>query len=125
MHVRFRPKDCLHCSARARCTRARTGPRTLTFRPKEQHLALQQARQRQGTPEFRETYAQRAGIEGPIAQGTRRCGLRRSRYIGAAKTYLQHIFTAVAINLVRLAAWFEEAPRARTRRTRFAALAPV
>jgi transposase len=122
IHVRFRRQDCLHCSARGRCTRARTGARTLTFRPKEQHLALQQARQRQSTADFKEAYSRRAGIEGTISQGTRRCGLRRSRYIGLAKTHLQHIFTAVAINLVRLAAWFEEVPRAQTRCTRFAAL---
>ena len=30
-------------------------------------------------------------------------GLRRSRYVGLAKPHMQHIFTAVAINLMRLA----------------------
>jgi len=125
IHVRFRKQDCLNCSARAQCTRARAGPRTLTFRPKEQHLALQQARQRQTTPEFKETYARRAGVEGTISQGTRRCGLRHSRYIGLGKTHLQHIFTAVAVNLIRLADWFEEVPRAQTRHSRFATLVPA
>jgi len=125
IHVRFRKQDCLNCTARIRCTRAREGPRTLTFRPKEQHLALQEARQRQTTSEFKETYAGRAGVEGTFSQGSRRCGLRRSRYIGLPKTHLQHIFTAVAVNLIRLADWFEEMPRAQTRHSRFAALAPT
>jgi transposase len=125
IHVRFTKRDCLDCSARAQCTRAQTNPRTLTFRPKDQYLALQHARQRQKSAEFKETYARRAGIEGTISQGTRVCGLRRSRYIGLTKTHLQHVFTAVAINLMRLAHWFAQSPRAHTRCSRFAALAPA
>ena len=38
---------------------------------------------------------------------------------------LQHIATAAAINLNRLVAWLEEVPRAMTRTSRFAALAPA
>jgi transposase len=41
------------------------------------------------------------------------------------KTHLQHVFPAVAINLMRLAAWLDEIPRAKTRPSRFAALAAV
>jgi transposase len=50
-------------------------------------------------------------------------GLRRSRYRGLAKTHLQHVATAAAINLERLAAWFQALPRAATRTSRFAGLA--
>lgn len=121
--AKFLTADCRACRARAQCVRAPKAPRTVTFRPKEQHLALQKARHRQTTEEFKETYAQRAGVEGAISQGTRVCGLRRSRYIGMAKTHLQHVFTAAAMNLVRLAAWYEETPRGKTRCSRFAALA--
>ncbi len=32
-------------------------------------------------------------------------GLRRARYDGLPKTHLQHVLTAVAINLVRIDAW--------------------
>ncbi len=49
--------------------------------------------------------------------------MRRARYMGQAKTRLQHILTAVAMNLTRLFAWWEEKPRARTRTSLFAALA--
>jgi hypothetical protein len=34
------------------------------------------------------------------------CGLRHSPYIGLAKTRLQHVITAAAINLVRVAEGF-------------------
>ncbi|MFC2037400.1 transposase [Chloroflexota bacterium] len=115
--------DCRACPARAQCVRGATQPRAIKFHPKERYLALQKARRRQTTDEFKKTYAQRAGVEGTISQGTQVCGLRRSRYRGMDKTHLQHVFTAVAINLIRLAAWFEGTPRAQTRTSRFAALA--
>jgi len=47
-------------------------------------------------------YAQRAGIEGTHLQAVRVMGLRRSRYMGLAKTHLQHVSTAAAINVVRI-----------------------
>jgi transposase len=114
---------CRACPTRRECVGNRVMPRVIKFLSKEPYLALQQARQRQTTAEFKKTYAQRAGVEGTISQATQVCGLRRSRYRGMAKTRLQHVFTAVAINLKRLAAWFEETPRAQTRLSRFAALA--
>jgi hypothetical protein len=48
--------------------------------------------------------------------------LRRARYIGLAKTHLQHVLTATAINLVRLGAWLASEPLARTRVSAFARL---
>ncbi len=45
--------------------------------------------------------------------------LRRSRYIGLAKTRLQHLFVAASLNLVRMGAWLMEKPHAQTRRSRF------
>ena len=125
IYVRFRKQDCLHCPERARCTRSRMGPRTLQLLPMEYHLALQKARRRQTTKEFKEAYYRRAGVEGTISQGVRRSGLRRSRYRGLPKTHLQHVFTAAAINLARLVSWLQGTPRARTRCSRFAALAPA
>ena len=89
---------------------------------REHFEALQGARKHQKTEAFRESYAARAGIEGTHAQAISRCGLRRCRYIGLAKTRLQHVITAAAINLVRVAEWFAGTPVAKTRRSRFAAL---
>jgi transposase len=50
-------------------------------------------------------------------------GLRRARYRGLAKVSLQSLATAAALNLERLAAWFDKRPFAATRTSRFAALA--
>ena len=62
--------------------------------------------------------------EGTISQGVRASGLRRTRYRGATKAHLQNVAIAAAINIDRLVAWFEGRPRAKTRISRFAALAP-
>lgn len=72
--------------------------------------------------EGRQLYAKRAGIEGTLSQGVRAFGLRRSRDIGLAKTHLQQVASAAALNLDRLAAWFTHRPRTHTRVSRFAAL---
>ena len=76
------------------------------------------------TETFKEEYARRAGIEATIAQGVHSCDLRRSRYIGLAKTRQQHIFIGSALNLIRMGAWLMEKPRAQTRISRFGRLAP-
>lgn len=98
--VQFDPDDCRGCPLRPRCTQAKTGPRTLRLRPREQHEALQTARRRQLTEAFKQLYAVRAGIEGALSQGVRAFGLRAARYRGQAKTYLQHLLVAVAMNIV-------------------------
>ena len=44
---------------------------------------------------------------------------------GMAKTHLQHVATAAAMNVDRIVAWLDARPRAQTRTSRFAALAPA
>ena len=123
--IRFAKATCAACPARASCVGTAQGPRSLLVHERAHFEALQAARQRQRTDAFRETYADRAGIEGTISQGVRRCDLRRSRYIGLAKTRLMHILVAAALNFLRVAAWLAEVPQARTRTSAFARLAPV
>jgi transposase len=101
----FRLKECQSCPLRQRCTRAKNVGRTLTIYPQEQYEALLAARQRQETEEFKELYGDRAGIEGTISQAVRSMGLRQSRYSGLARTHLQHVATAAAINIVRVVNW--------------------
>jgi transposase len=110
---------------RSLCTRAVENPRHLTVRPQRGHEALVRERTEQETPEWKARYNQRAGIEGTLSQGPRVAGLRQARYAGKAKTRLQHVATAVALNLLRLDAWVDQRPLAKTRRSRFAALAPA
>ncbi len=104
------------------CTHSITAPRELTLHPREAHLALIAARREQRRPDFKEHYDKRAGIEGTISQTVYGLDMRRSRYIGLAKTHLQHVLTATAINLIRVGAWLEEIPLAKTRRSPFVAL---
>jgi transposase len=75
-------------------------------------------------PVWKRRYSVRAGIEGTLSQGVRAFGMRRSRYIGLAKTALQQVCTAAAMNVLRAMRWLSGTPRAKTRVTRFAALAP-
>jgi len=103
--ITFAEADCCPCPLRSRCTRAKIGGRVLTVYPQKQYEALQQARQRQTTAEYKTLYGLRAGIEGTISQGVRVMGLRRSRYHGLARTHLQHVATAAAINVVRVVDW--------------------
>ncbi len=126
VRIRFDLATCRACPVRKACTWAERSPRQLTVRPKEYHLAIQAARERQNTEEFKAVYAQRAGIESALSQGTRRFGLRRSRYIGLARTHLQHLLVAAAMNLVRVGAWLADESLAEHRRPpgRFAVLAP-
>jgi len=80
---------------------------------------LQAARKRQHTTEFKASYAARAGIEGTLSEGVRVSELRRSRYVGRAKTHLHHILSAAAINLRRFGAWVADTPRSHTRTPAF------
>ena len=105
---------------------------TVTAQPVGAHLQLkvprrgpQAARAWYASEEGRQRYQCRAGVEGTLSQGVRAFGLRRTRYRGLEKTHLQHVAIAAAINIDRIVAWLEERPRATTRTSRFAALAPV
>jgi transposase len=125
IEVRFDQRDCGSCSSRPQCTRSANRARMLRIKPRAQYVALAEARAYQQTDEFRQRYKKRAGVEGTISQGTRVFGLRRARYVGLAKTHLQHTLTAAAINLTRAVHWLQGRPHAETRCSHFAALAPA
>jgi len=101
----FNLSSCGDCPLRTRCTTARKSGRSLTVYPPEPYQALQAARERADTEEYKELYAKRAGVEGTISQAARTTGLRRSRYRGLARTHLQHLASAAALNIVRSVAW--------------------
>ncbi len=124
INIRFDYADCRDCPARRRCVSS-DRERALAIRPRPLYEALHDARQRQHTPEFRARYHARAGIEGTFSQGVSIGDLRRTRYIGLAKTRLLHLLIATALNFHRVAAWLAERPRAQTRVSAFARLAPA
>lgn len=123
VRITFSQPGCAACGCRAQCTRSAKLPRSLLVRERDHYLALQAARERQHTEQFKAQYARRAGIEGTISQGTHSGDLRRSRYIGFVKTRLMHLILGAALNFRRVAAWLAEKPRSQTRRSAFAALA--
>lgn len=125
IHVGFRKTDCDGCSVRQMCTKARNRPRSLTLHPESERKALEAARERETTEDFRTLYNLRSGIEGTVSQGVRAFELREARYRGLAKTHLQNVATAVAIDLGRVYDWLNDVPKAKTRQSRFAALASV
>jgi transposase len=122
--VRFAARDCLACPVRSRCTRAQPHKgRVLKLMRQVEYEAIQSARLAHASPEGQQRYKRRAGVEGTISQGVRAFDLRRTRYRGLAKTHLQNIAVAAALNIDRLVNWLNEVPRAKTRVSRFAALA--
>ncbi|MBI3757137.1 MAG: transposase [Deltaproteobacteria bacterium] len=121
--VHFRTQDCTPCPTRTLCTRSPHQPRHLNLLPRAQFEALQAARMQQASEAGQQLYKRRAGIEGTLSHGVQSFGLRRSRYRGLKKTHLQHVMTAVAMNVGRIVAWLDHIPRATTRTSRFAALA--
>ena len=110
IRVGFSPAQCQPCSSRPRCTQGIS--RWLGLRPRPEHEALAAARARLESDAGRRLYAQRQGVESTLSQGVRAFGLRQARYRGLAKTGLQNVATAAALNLDRLTAWLAQRPLA-------------
>jgi hypothetical protein len=115
----FSPVACGPCPARELCTRCRK--RQLTLQPRDLAEAQATARAAEATRSFRADYARRAGVEGTMHQTTSH-GARRTRYRGLTKTRLDHDFMAVALNLLRLHAYWNGTPLDRHRTSHLARL---
>jgi Transposase DDE domain len=123
IQVRFDKATCLACPDRPQCTTSATRPRALALLPtRELHEIQTRNRLDQQTDDWQQRYAIRAGIEATLSQNVRTCGLRRIRYRGLARTHVQHILTALACNLTRIADRIAEPTTTRRRSTRFHAL---
>ena len=122
--IKFAAETCRPCPVRDQCTRSvspRVG-RQLTVPPREVHHAQHAARATQNTPDWQARYAVRAGVDGTIRQSVAVTGIRHARYRGLAKTRLEHVFSAVALNLIRPAPYWNEHPLDRTRTSHLARL---
>jgi transposase len=122
IEVVFDRHTCGACNVRPNCTSSSRAPRKLKLRPQAEYEALAARRIEQLSTEFKQTYACRAGIEGTISQAVRRFDSRRTRYWGLAKTHLQNVATACAINLSRFFASSNHIAKAQTRKSALAAL---
>jgi hypothetical protein len=108
--VKFAGQTCQPCPVKDRCTTAARGGRQLTLRPQPVQEALDAARAEQTTPDWQTKYRLRAGAEATIAQSVQVTDTRQARYRGLPKTRLEHVFKAIALNFIRLDAWFNGIP---------------
>ena len=100
--ARFTKAQCQPCPAKAACTTSSDGKRTVGFPPRELHELQARNRADQHDPAWHKRYAARSGIEGTICELAHGHGMRYCRYRGHRKTHLQHVLTAIAINIERL-----------------------
>jgi transposase len=100
--ARFTKAQCQPCPVRAACTTSGDGKRTVGFLPRE--LLELQVRNHadQQDPAWHKRYAVRSGIEGTVCEFAHGHGMRHCRYRGQPKAHLQHVLTAVAVNIERL-----------------------
>lgn len=110
--VRFDQRYCDPCPDRDRCTRSREG-RSINFLPRHLYERQVENLAQQQDPQWLRTYGSRAGVEGTMNEITNGHAGRHCRYRGQAKTHVQHVLTAIAINLERLDA--HESPEHRPR----------
>ena len=88
-----------------KCTRGPSKPRQLRVRGQAYHEALQAARQRQTTPTYRKAYAARAALKARFRKACAGVISVKRVTSGLAKTHLQQLLTATALNLLRVVAW--------------------
>ncbi|MEV0695611.1 IS1182 family transposase [Streptomyces sp. NPDC050388] len=100
--ARFTKGQCRPCPARAHCTTTVDSARTVGFPPRELRDLQLRVRAEQQTPGWKARYAVRSGVEGTINEFAHGHGMRRCRYRGQPKAHLQHVLTAIAVNIERL-----------------------
>jgi hypothetical protein len=72
------------------------------FPPRELRDLQLRVRTEQQTPQWKARYAVRSGVEGTVNEFTHGHGMRRCRYRGQGKAHVQHVLTAIAVNIERL-----------------------
>ena len=100
--ARFTRAQCQPCPARAACTTSGDGKRTVGFPPRELHDLQIRNRADQQDPAWHKRYAVRSGIEGTVCELANGHDMRHCRYRGQPKAHLQHVLTAIAVNIERL-----------------------
>ncbi|WP_308288932.1 transposase [Streptomyces humicola] len=100
--ARFTKSQCRPCPVRTRCTTTADSARTVGFPSRELRDLQLRVRTEQQTPDWKVRYAVRSGVEGTINEFAHGHGMRHCRYRGQPKAHLQHVLTAIAVNIERL-----------------------
>lgn len=100
VQVRFAKEDCGQCPVKSSCTRSER--RALTFLPQQLYERQATARAAQQTSSWKANYAMCAGIECTVNEFVNGHGMRQARYRSQSKTHVQHVLTAIAVNIERV-----------------------
>ncbi|WP_235787227.1 transposase [Streptomyces mutabilis] len=100
--ARFTKSQCRPCPARTQCTATADNARTVGFPPRELRDLQLRVRTEQQTLEWKTRYALRSGVEGKVNEFAHGHSMRRCRYRGQRKAHIQHVLTAIAVNIERL-----------------------
>jgi transposase len=122
INVLFARETCEHCPVRAQCSRSLKQGRKLTLPPRERAELLAQNRAQARDEAYQRHYGLRSGVEACISQAVRRVGSRQARSRGEPAVHLQQVIGAVALNCIRLDAWWHQEKRGKLRRGRFGRL---
>jgi hypothetical protein len=98
--AKFSNRDCGQCPVKAACTRSNV--RVLSFLPRELYDIQSESRTEQRTQEWLSRYSLRAAIESTISEFVNGHGMRQCRYRSEEKAHVQHVLTAIAVNLERI-----------------------
>ena len=100
--AKFTRSQCQPCPVTAACTTSGDGKRTVGF-PRARLYQLQ-ARNRadQQDPRLAQALRRPGGVEGTVCELANGHGMRHCRYRAQPKAHLQHVLTAIAVNIERL-----------------------
>jgi transposase len=120
--VLFERTTCASCPVRGHCTRSQKQGRKLSLPPQERAELLAHNRPQATDDAYQRQYALRSGVEACISQSVRRLGSRQARSRGEPAVQLQQVLCAVALNFIRLDAWWQRRKRGKLRRGSFGRL---
>lgn len=100
----FSKKTCRGCSRKKTCP-TMLGKKGRYLRYDDKAIRLAQRRAREDTPEFRDRYRFRAGIEGTMSQLDRLTGFKDLRVRGLSAVSFAAFLKAAGINIIRAAAF--------------------
>ncbi|MFF3390126.1 transposase [Streptomyces sp. NPDC002669] len=96
----FAPDDCRQCPVKTACTHS--DARKVTFLPRGLYDIQSESRTGQQTQERLSRHPLRAAIESTISEFVNGHGMRQCRYRNQSKAHVQHVLTAIAVNLERI-----------------------
>ncbi|MFE9613524.1 transposase [Streptomyces sp. NPDC006012] len=108
---------------KAACTR--TDARRVSFLPRDLYDTHSESRTEQQTQEWLPRYSLRAAIESTISEFVNGHGMRQCRYRSEDKAHVQHVLTAIAVNLERIDAHLPPEPASPSGLPRLAAHPPA